>query len=622
MKRLYIVVFLLTCLWLPVHISSAMPFTLNPLINTQIKKTITLAPVITGYSVGKCIAPGSGFTIYGRNFGKRTGRKVELGGHGIGIPLKVVSWSNTQIKTSLPLSPKLTPGQWYYAGIQQSSTHQWLSNINKTFVICSQTTKIPGLRRITPPQSAISGLRTLPRSSLPGLHTAPPPPPAPGGSNFKLPLPGGRFQSGGSGPPGPPVSPSSGSSADDYWGDGAGEGDYGSYNEGGYIQNNSGQLIGSGLPQAPMPPPVEGTKAEADPDTIEPGEIMIASASMDEAKSLAQQAEGMGLRIKSRKSLKSLGLVISVFRTPQGMTATQALAQLRQAFPKIWVDTNHRFNLQGGAKTRDYARKLIRWHPGATRCASGARIGMVDTVVKTGIAALRGANIRTRALTGRGATPAPPGHGTAIAALLAGQPGSRFEGLVPGAQLYAAEVFRQRDKRHVDATSERILRGLDWLASERVRVVNLSFGGSRDMLLELAIGQLLKQGIAVVAAAGNQGPDSAAVYPAAQKGVIAVTAVDAESRIYARANRGNYIGFAAPGVDIWTASGSGRYVSGTSYAVPFVTAAVIAAQSSTMKKKSGQWMKLLRSQVMDLGPQGKDPSFGWGLIQMKRICIR
>jgi len=606
-------VFLLTCLWLPVRMPDAAPFTLNPLVNMQIKKTITLAPVITGYSAGKCIAPGSGFTIYGYNFGNRTGKKVELGGHGIGIPLKITGWSNTQIRTYLPSSPKLTAGQWYYTGIQQSSTHQWLSNINKTFIICSQTAKIPGL--ITPLQSVTSGLHALPQSSLPGLHTMPPPPHAPGGPKLRIPSPGGRFGGGGSGLPGGGGSglPGSPVPADDS----------GYYDDtgGGYIQNNSGQLIGSGLPQPPAPPPVEGTKAEADPDTIEPGEVMIASASMDEAKSMTQQAEGMGLRIKSRKLLKSLGLVISVFNTPQGMTATQALAQLRQASPRIWVDANHRFNPQGGGKTRDYARKLIRWHPGATKCAAGARIGMVDTLVSTSIPALNGANIQTRAMTGRGATPAPPGHGTAIAALLVGQPGSRFAGLAPGAHLYAAEVFRQRDKRHVEATTERILRGLDWLASERVRMINLSFGGPRDMVLELAIRQLLKQGITVVAAAGNQGPDGAAVYPAAQKGVIAVTAVDAESRVYARANRGNYIDFAAPGVDVWVATGKGRYVSGTSYAVPFVTAAVAAARTATQNKKPAQWMALLRSKSRDLGEPGRDSTFGWGLIQITHICV-
>jgi len=609
MKRLCAAVILLTSLLLAAQVLRAAPFTLNPSFKTQItEKMIALKPVITGYSTGKCIAPGSGFTIYGRNFGNRTGKTVDLGGHGIGISLKVVSWNNTRIKAYLPSSPKLTPGQWYYAGIKQASNHQWLSNINKTFHICSLTAKMPGqqgLQRVAPPQLTIP------------LHTAPPPPHAPGGPAFHLPLPGGRPGLPGSPAPFSPGGAPDAGSEDTSWGDDGGYYDGG----GGYIQNNSGQLIGSALPQAPASPPVEGTKAAADPETIEPGEIMVASSNMDEARALAQQAESMGLRIKSRKSLKSLGLVISVFRTPQGMTATQTLAQFRQASPKIWVDTNHRFSLQGEAKARDYARKLVQWHPGAAQCASSARIGMLDTVVKTDIAALRGANIQTRTLTGRGATPAPPGHGTAIAALLVGQLGSHFEGLAPDAHLYAAEVFRQRDKQHVDATTEHVLRGLDWLASERVQVINLSFGGSKDMLLELAIGQLLQQGIAVVAAAGNQGPDSAAVYPAAQKGVIAVTAVDAQSQIYAHANHGAYIDYAAPGVDVWAATGSGRYLSGTSYAVPFVTAAIATAQSAARNRKQVSWAALLHSAARDLGKPGKDSVFGWGLIQAGQICV-
>ena len=49
-----------------------------------------------------------------------------------------------------------------------------------------------------------------------------------------------------------------------------------------------------------------------------------------------------------------------------------------------------------------------------------------------------------------------------------------------------------------------------------------------------------------------------------------VTAVDALSRIYPQANRGDYIDLAAPGVDVWAArpGTQGAYYSGPSYAVP------------------------------------------------------
>ena len=247
---------------------------------------------------------------------------------------------------------------------------------------------------------------------------------------------------------------------------------------------------------------------------------------------------------------------------------------------------------------------------------------MVDTVVDTDVAALHGTHIQARALVGRGMAAAPAEHGTAIAALMVGQANSDFSGLAPGAHLYAAEVFRQRDRHHVDATTERILRGLDWLASEHVRVVNLSFGGPRDMLLELAIGLLSRQNIVLVAAAGNRGQNGDPVYPAAQEGVIAVTAVDAQSQPYNHANHGAYIDYAAPGVDIWVAEGSGRYASGTSYAAPFVSAAIATALSAAQNQKQRSWKEIFDSGVRDLGKPGKDSVFGWGLIQANHLCVR
>lgn len=54
-----------------------------------------------------------------------------------------------------------------------------------------------------------------------------------------------------------------------------------------------------------------------------------------------------------------------------------------------------------------------------------------------------------------GIRPAPADHSTAIAALLVGRPElDGFAGLLSGADLYAARVFRQRDRRSVDATAE------------------------------------------------------------------------------------------------------------------------------------------------------------------------
>ena len=51
-----------------------------------------------------------------------------------------------------------------------------------------------------------------------------------------------------------------------------------------------------------------------------------------------------------------------------------------------------------------------------------------------------------------------------------------------------------------------------------------------------------------MAAAGNAGPKSPPLYPAADKNVIAVTATNAENQLLPQANRGRHIAVAAPGV--------------------------------------------------------------------------
>jgi subtilisin family serine protease len=59
------------------------------------------------------------------------------------------------------------------------------------------------------------------------------------------------------------------------------------------------------------------------------------------------------------------------------------------------------------------------------------------------------------------------------------------------------------------------------------------------------------KGIVLIAAAGNAGPKSPPLFPGAfDPYVIAVTATDADDKLFTGANRGKYISVAAPGVDI------------------------------------------------------------------------
>jgi subtilisin family serine protease len=99
-----------------------------------------------------------------------------------------------------------------------------------------------------------------------------------------------------------------------------------------------------------------------------------------------------------------------------------------------------------------------------------------------------------------------------------------------------------------EGTTYNIVKGMDWAVAQGARVINMSFAGPHDPELERRISDARKRGIILIAAAGNAGPKSKPLYPAADRNVIAVTATDADDKLFAEANRGGHIAVAAPGV--------------------------------------------------------------------------
>ena len=156
-----------------------------------------------------------------------------------------------------------------------------------------------------------------------------------------------------------------------------------------------------------------------------------------------------------------------------------------------------------------------------------------------------------------------------------------------------------------------------------LRVINLSLSGPANEVLQKAIAAAQARGIVIVAAAGNNGAGAEPSYPAAYPGVVAVTAVDHDLNVYQRATRGPYVDLAAPGVNVWTASspGPGSLKTGTSYAVPFVSAAAGILRAPVPKLEHEiRSDPLGGGHTLDLGQPGRDPTFGFGLIQMAGLC--
>jgi subtilisin family serine protease len=98
--------------------------------------------------------------------------------------------------------------------------------------------------------------------------------------------------------------------------------------------------------------------------------------------------------------------------------------------------------------------------------------------------------------------------------------------------------------------------------------------------------------------------------------------VDARARIYRQAQRGAHIDLTAPGVNMLSATSirGARLKSGTSFAVPFVTAAVALLLSQDETLSPEQVREFLRQSARDLGSPGVDEVFGAGLLNAASLC--
>jgi hypothetical protein len=278
------------------------------------------------------------------------------------------------------------------------------------------------------------------------------------------------------------------------------------------------------------------------------------------------------------------------------------------------VDINHLYTAGSPVAAADdigYAPQAVMDFPADT-LSMPLRIGMIDTAVNTQHEAFDGSTIQSKHFGPHSGADTPTFHGTAIASMLSAN-STDYTGIAPSSQLYAASVFENDRSRGEVASTASLVKALDWLTREKVEVINISLAGPPNRLLEAVLARVSQRGIPVLAAAGNAGPASEPLYPAAYSSVVAITAVEADGRVFRLANRGEYLDLAAPGVNIKHANTGGGYrvSSGTSFAVPFASVAV--ARLRVQQPGRDALAELYRS-ALDLGPPGKDSIYGYGLL--------
>lgn len=281
-----------------------------------------------------------------------------------------------------------------------------------------------------------------------------------------------------------------------------------------------------------------------------------------------QLASAAGFVVMDSRFETQLGLRTVVLAIPPGKDAKSAIRLLSKIAPTLQADFDHVYEPAGSALL-----PISGVLASSSVTAQGAVVGMIDGGVASS-PVLSGASIEQSGFAG---APKPTGHGTAVASLLVGNQGS-FRGAAVGARLYVADVY---GGSRAAGSATVIVRALDWLASKRPRVINISIVGPPNKLVERAIVAVRSRGIHVVAAVGNDGPAAPPQYPASFPGVLAITATDARGRALPEAGRAQHLDFAAPGADMAAAlPGQGfARVRGTSFAAPLAAARLVIAGS-------------------------------------------
>jgi major intracellular serine protease len=172
------------------------------------------------------------------------------------------------------------------------------------------------------------------------------------------------------------------------------------------------------------------------------------------------------------------------------------------------------------------------------------------------------------------------GHGTHVAGTIAAaENGSGVVGVAPKAKILTVKVLDRNGGGNYWSIIEGIKFATNWRGKngERVRVINMSLGGSvDDRRMQQAILDACSKGILVVAAAGNEGDANEETFeysfPSAYNECITVAACDKDKKLANFSNNHLEIDIIAAGVDVLSTYPTSQFarLSGTSMAAPHV----------------------------------------------------
>ena len=392
-------------------------------------------------------------------------------------------------------------------------------------------------------------------------------------------------------------------------------------------------------PQAlaqPGTPPVSPSGATASAPL--PGRLLVTMD--DPAADVDAVARGFGGAARALTGTVRLVLVPAE-RTGEATDALRRLAGVRAVEPdrvRAWARIPNDA-LYGQQWSHGLAQAPAAWD--YTVGSHAVRVALIDSGVRGNHAELQGNVVEqvdlsngTPVARGRGVDndSCEIGHGTEVAGILgaAGDNAMGVAGVAWQVSIVDLAVSSMATAGTCEGASDSaILAALHYATYNPrgpVDVVNLSVGGRQAYCpeaYERAIDEARREGVVVVAAAGNSGPETAQV-PASCPGVIAVGAVDADGAPASYSAGNPWVDLVAPGGGsrdngLWTTSRRGDWtrVRGTSFAAPYVVG-VAALLRSVNPEISPDEVESVLERAADDDGEGRDDQLGWGRVQASR----
>ncbi|MFI8950816.1 type VII secretion-associated serine protease mycosin [Streptomyces sp. NPDC053750] len=211
------------------------------------------------------------------------------------------------------------------------------------------------------------------------------------------------------------------------------------------------------------------------------------------------------------------------------------------------------------------------------------------------------------------------GHGTRVAGIIAARPakGTGFVGVAPEATIIPVKQNDAEGNGTADTLALSIRHAVDAGAD----VINISQDTANAVepaqSLKDAVDYALGRQVVVVASAGNDGlgGNVKVTYPASYDGVLAVASSDRNNERAPFSQSGEFVGVAAPGVDMVSTVPGGGHCSdnGTSFSAPYVAGVAALLKAKYPKWTAAQIVAQIE-QTAERSIPGHDRLVGWGVI--------